>query len=303
MINLVGCLTADLILAQVKDRPDFGEEHMVDDMATRPGALANLIFPLAQLGVKQNVISTLGKDEFGEKIYQELKPLIVDGIQRTEIPTALSVSVVNTEGSRYFVTYSGNLYDFTKEVVDQAANFGQARATMFYGYFLMPKFGVEATEECLRRARSFGQITFFDANSAIDGWSEKSRQEILSLLPYIDYFMPNEEELLHLTGLNDVGQAVGALMSKGAKQLVVKRGSKGASLYKGNEEIHHDGFPAVAYDTTGAGDSFNAGFIYKLMQGGTYLESLAFGNSLASIVVTRKENRYPTIEEIEKKFK
>src|SRR4051794_29668705 len=109
MINLIGCLTADLILAQVTDRPDFGEEHLVDNMIIRPGALANTIFPLAKLGVKQNVISSLGKDEFGEKIYQELQPLIKDGITRTDIPTALSVSVVNHVGSRFFVTYSGNL--------------------------------------------------------------------------------------------------------------------------------------------------------------------------------------------------
>jgi sugar/nucleoside kinase (ribokinase family) len=302
MINLIGCLTADLILAQVNERPDFGEEHMVDDMVIRPGALANTIFPLAQLGVKQNVISLLGKDEFGEKIYQEIQPLIIDGITRTDIPTALSVSVVNNVGSRYFVTYSGNLYNFTKEVVEKAPGFELARATLFYGYFLLPKFGVEATIDCLKRARSYGQITFFEANSAIDGWSEKSRQEIMSLLPYIDYFMPNDEEILHLTGLEDVEESINLLMAMGAKQIVVKRGDKGASLYKGHEAFHHEGFPAVAYDTTGAGDSFNAGFIYKLLQGGNYQESLEFGNALASIVVSRKENRYPTFQEIEERI-
>ncbi|MEH6907160.1 carbohydrate kinase family protein [Neobacillus drentensis] len=303
MINLIGCLTADLILAQVQDRPDFGEEHMVDEMFIRPGALANIIFPLAKLGVQQNVISSLGKDEFGEKIYQELKPLINDGISRTDIPTALSVSVVNTVGSRYFVTYGGNLLQFTKEIVDRAPVFEQARATMFYGYFLIPNFGVEATADCLKRARSSGQITFFDANSAIDGWSEKSRQEILSLLPYIDYFLPNDEELLHLTGLDNIDDAIKLLMEKGAKSIVVKRGSKGASLFKGNEVYHHEGYPTTAYDTTGAGDSFNAGFIYKLLQGGNYQESLQFGNALASIVVSRKENRYPTLQEAEERMR
>ncbi|WML58640.1 carbohydrate kinase family protein [Neobacillus sp. PS2-9] len=303
MINLIGCLTADLILAQVKDRPDFGEEHMVDDMIIRPGALANTIFPLAQLGVKQNVISSLGKDEFGEKIYQELQPLIVDSITRTDIPTALSVSVVNHVGSRYFVTYGGNLFDFTKEIVEKAPGFEKARATMFYGYFLIPNFGVEAAADCLRRARSCGQITFFDANSAIDGWSEKSRQEIISLLPYIDYFMPNDEELLFLTGLDSIEESIKFLMANGAKQVVVKRGSKGASLYRDDEALHHEGYPTTAYDTTGAGDSFNAGFIYKLLNGGSFSDSLACGNALASIVVSRKENRYPEIQEIEERIK
>jgi sugar/nucleoside kinase (ribokinase family) len=302
MINLIGCLTADLILAQVKDRPDFGEEHMVDDMIIRPGALANTIFPLAKLGVKQNVISLLGKDEFGDKIYQELQPLIVDNIIRTEVPTPLSVSVVNDVGSRYFVTYSGNLYQVKKEIVDQAAEFEGAKATMFYGYFLIPEFGVEGTKECLERAKLDGQLTFFEANSAIDGWSEKSRQEIYALLPYIDYFMPNDEEIIQLTGAESIEEAVSLLFTKGAKNIVVKQGSKGASLYTMGQEYHHPGYPAVAYDTTGAGDSFNAGFMYKLLQEDTITNALAFGNALASIVVSRKENRYPSIEEIEQRL-
>lgn len=303
MINLIGALTADLILAQVNDRPDFGEEHMVQDMTIRPGALANIIFPLAKLGVKQNVISLLGKDDFGDKIYQEIHPLIVDNITRSDIPTALSVSVVNNKAERYFVTYGGNLFHFTKEVMDGVVEFEKAKATMFYGYFLIPNFGVEATVDCLKRAKSCGQLTFFDANSAIDGWSEKTRKEIFSLLPYVDYFMPNEEELLHLTRLDSVDEAVMVLLAYGAKQIVIKRGSKGASLYKGKEVFHHEGYPAVAYDTTGAGDSFNAGFIYKLLNGvENYQEALAFANALASTVVSRKHDRYPKIHEIEEKL-
>jgi sugar/nucleoside kinase (ribokinase family) len=110
MINLIGNLNADLILAHVKERPNFSEEHMVDHMMFRPGGLANLIYPLVKLGVKPRVIATLGKDDFGEKIYQEMLPMMEDGITRTETPTAISVGVVNQTGSRYFVTFSGNLY-------------------------------------------------------------------------------------------------------------------------------------------------------------------------------------------------
>lgn len=302
MINLIGLLTADLILAQVQDRPNFGEEHLVDDMIIRPGALANVIFPLAQLGAKQNVISLLGKDEFGEKIYKEIQPLVIDNITRTDVPNALSVSVVDHVGSRYFVTYSGNLYEFTSDIVENTTEFERAKATLFYGYFLLPKFGVEATARCLTRAKANEQITFFEANSAIDGWSEKSCQEIFSLLPLIDYFMPNVEELFQLTGANNMEESINILLSKGAKNIVVKQGSKGATFFSEDETLHHGGYPAIAYDTTGAGDSFNAGFIYKLMQGGNHIDALAFGNALASIVVSRKENRYPTMNEIEERM-
>ncbi|HZG76631.1 MAG TPA: carbohydrate kinase family protein, partial [Paenibacillus sp.] len=260
MINLVGILTADLILAQVKERPDFGEEHMVDHMIMRPGALANTMFPLAKLGVKLNVFSQLGTDEFGEKIHEELAPLIENALLRTETPTVLSVSVVKDDGARYFVTYSGNAYEFTKEVVDELPAYGEAKAMLLYGYFLAPKFGPEGAIACLRQAKADGQLTFFDANSAIDGWSEKSREEIYSFLPYIDYFMPNDEELLKLTGLASEEDAVAELFRRGAAVVVVKQGARGATAFTRDGRVSHPGFPVVAYDTTGAGDSFNAGF-------------------------------------------
>ncbi|WP_270619451.1 carbohydrate kinase family protein [Paenibacillus macerans] len=300
MINLVGVITADLILAQVKERPDFGEEHMVDTMILRPGGLANTIFPLAKLGVKQRVISLLGQDDYGSKIYDEIAPLIENELARTEKGTVLSVSIVKEGGDRYFVTYKGNAYDLTAASVEGEQDFDLARATLLYGYFLAPGFGPDAALACLKRAKAAGQITFFDANSAIDGWSLKSRQEIISFLPYIDYFMPNDEEILHLTGANEVDQAAKHLISLGANTIIVKRGSRGASAYTRSGDVHHAGFPVKAYDTTGAGDSFNAGFIYSVLEEKPLEEALRYGNMLASIVVSKKEDRYPTPDEIER---
>lgn len=300
MINLVGVITADLILAQVKGRPDFGEEHMVDTMILRPGGLANTIFPLAKLGVKQRVISLLGQDDYGSKIYDEVAPLIENELARTEKGTVLSVSIVKEGGDRYFVTYKGNADDLTAASVEGEKDFDAARATLLYGYFLAPGFGPDAALTCLKRAKAAGQITFFDANSAIDGWSLKSRQEIISFLPHIDYFMPNDEEILHLTGASDVDQAAEQLISLGANTIIVKRGSRGASSYTRWGAVHHAGFPVKAYDTTGAGDSFNAGFIHSVLEGKPMEEALRYGNMLASIVVSKKEDRYPAPAEIER---
>jgi sugar/nucleoside kinase (ribokinase family) len=303
MINLIGLVSADLILAQVRTRPDFGEEHMVDDMIMRPGAAANLVFPLARLGVKPRLISVLGRDRFGEDIYREITPLVDNDIYRSERDTCLSVSVVRNDGARYFVTYAGSALEFTEDIVRRSSGFERARATMFYGYFLLPAFGAESVVSCLQRAKAAGQITFFDANSATDGWSERSRNDIFSFLPYIDYFMPNEEEVLHLTGRNTVEDAVSLLVDKGANTVVVKRGAGGASAFTATSAVHHPGFKVAAYDTTGAGDSFDAGFMFSLLQDGEIGRALAFGNALASIVVSRRENRYPSMDEVLERLK
>lgn len=302
MINLIGNLNVDLILAQVEQRPEFGEEHLVDNMHLRPGALANVIYPLAKLGEKPRVIATLGKDEFGDLIFKEMEPLMENRVIRTETPTAVSVAVVNEEGSRYFVTYSGNFYDFTSDIIDRAEDLEQADATLFYGYFLLPSMGVKGAKKALRRAKAANQLTFFDANSAIDGWSEKSKNEIIELLPEIDFFMPNDEELCHLTGLSSIENSIDLLKARGAKTIIVKQGSNGATAYTDNIIVHHPGFPATAFDTTGAGDGFNAGFMYAILKGYTIEKCLEFGNALASTVVARKEDRYPTLKEIEDKI-
>lgn len=299
MINLVGILTADLILAQVKDRPDFGEEHMVDNMTIRAGALANTILPLAKLNVRQRIYSVLGRDKFGEDVFREIQNKIENRIVRTDTPTVLSVSVVQEGGARYFVTYSGNAYEFKQELIENDPSFTEADATLLYGYFLAPELGPDGAKACLARAKASGQVTFFDANSAIDGWSEKSREEILSFLPLIDYFMPNDEEILHLTGCATVEDAAAVLLERGATTVIVKRGKEGASAFTHNGAVHHQGFPVVAYDTTGAGDSFNAGFIYSVLNGQEMERALAFGNALAAIVVSRQTDRYPEVEEIE----
>lgn len=303
MVNLIGNLNVDVILAHVKQRPDFGEEHMVDHMVVRPGGIANMIYPLTKLGVRPRVIATLGKDEFGEQMYQEFLPIIEDGITRTETKTALSVAVVNSSGNRYFVTYSGNFHDFTLDVVERVKDFEKAKASFFYGYFLLPKFGFEATLASLKRVKECAQITFFDANSDTDGWGEKQRKEIFGLLPFIDYFMPNDQEALQLTQTSTIEEAASVLIEKGARCVVVTQGGRGATAFTSGERIHHPGFPAQAFDTTGAGDSFNSGFMYSQLQGDSVEKSLAFANALASIVVSRKEDRYPSIYEIEQRLK
>lgn len=299
MVNLIGNLNMDLIMAHVKHRPNFGEEHIVNHMLVRPGGLANMIYPLFKLGIKPRVVTGLGSDEFGDAIYQEIRPMIQDGIFRTSSRTALSLGVVHQSGNRYFVTYQGHLADFTWDMLQSVKELNQAKASFFYGYFLLPNFGFEGTLASLRQAKEWGQATFFDANSDTEGWGEKQRQEIYGLLPHIDYFMPNDEEALQLTETSSVEEAAAVLLDKGAACVVITQGAGGATAFTVKEQIHHPGFPAKAFDTTGAGDSFNAGFVYARLQGYSLGKSLAFANALASIVVSRKENRYPSLQEIE----
>jgi sugar/nucleoside kinase (ribokinase family) len=118
----------------------------------------------------------------------------------------------------------------------------------------------------LQKLRAKGITTSLDTNWAPAGdW-----QRVNVLLPYIDVFLPNENEAMAITGKGDYRSA-GMELSKIAKLVVVKRGGEGASAFVNGQEtelkvptfLQKD---LLVVDTTGAGDSFDGGFIFEWLQ-------------------------------------
>jgi sugar/nucleoside kinase (ribokinase family) len=119
----------------------------------------------------------------------------------------------------------------------------------------------------MNRVRAAGGRIFFDSDWDPQGWSQESRDEIVSLMPLVDVFLPSGEEARGLTGLEDPVAA-------------------------GRELQRISG-------TTGAVDAFNGGLMYALSEGVEWTEALRFATLLASTVVSRtSEDRYPTLEEV-----
>jgi sugar/nucleoside kinase (ribokinase family) len=299
MIGLVGNLNIDLILYHLNEQPKFGSEYVVESSVQRPGGVANVLLPLSELGERPLVVSLLGNDYYGDLVYNELRPKIVDGIVRTESGTSLSIGVVNQSSERFFLTQFGNLTEFTYETVKNTKQLQACSAVMFYGYFLLPNFGFEGTKKALIDAKKFGQTTFFDANSDIDGWNAEQVQEILNLLPYIDYFMPNEEEASYITKQSVHTDMIRVLKENGANNVIIKKGPDGSIASIDNQLYQDEGFSTEAVDTVGAGDSFDAGILYGFHHDFLPEKMLEFANALASIVVTRSLERYPNLAEIQ----
>ncbi|MGI2329102.1 carbohydrate kinase family protein [Planococcus sp. YIM B11945] len=299
MIGLVGNLNIDLILSHLNEQPKFGSEYVMESSILRPGGIANVLLPLSELGEKPLIVSLLGNDYYGDLIYKELQPKVVDGIKRTESDTSLSIGVVNQSSERFFLTHFGNLTEFTYETVKSAKQLPECRAVMFYGYFLLPNFGYDGTRKALVDAKNQGQTTFLDANSDIDGWNEEQVQEILSLLPHIDYFMPNKEEASYLTKQSEPENMIRVFKENGAKNVIIKNGPAGSIASIDNQIYRDEGFDTNAIDTVGAGDSFDAGILYGFHHDFSPEKMLEFANALASIVVTRSLDRYPSLEEIQ----
>ncbi len=112
--------------------------------------------------------------------------------------------------------------------------------------------------------------------------SERWERDLIETLAEVDLFLPNEVELRALTGCSEIGDALRHLES-GRTLTVVKLGAEGAMTLEGDRAVEAPAFPVDPVDTTGAGDSFDAGFLHAWLAGRPLLECLRWGSACGSL--------------------
>jgi sugar/nucleoside kinase (ribokinase family) len=161
------------------------------------------------------------------------------------------------------------------------------------GSYLLPRFGPGEALPYAKRLRDRGQVVAFDPSWDPAGWSEATRAGTLALLPEVDVYLPNETELLHLSGKDRLEDAIG-VVAPHTGEVVVKRGADGALYVRGTECVASPGFAVEAVNTIGAGDVFDAAYLYARRAGWPPAERLRFANALAAMVVSQRGARtYP----------
>jgi sugar/nucleoside kinase (ribokinase family) len=158
----------------------------------------------------------------------------------------------------------------------------RSRHLHFSSYFLQPGMR-DGLPELFRQAKALGITTSFDPQwDPAEAWA----MDLDKLLPSVDIFLPNRKELQFLTGRPDVESAM-QLIKSYAKIVVVKDGIEGATMWTSREFIHQPAFlNDNVVDCIGAGDSFNAGFILKFVNGASLEECLKFGALTGAISTT-----------------
>jgi sugar/nucleoside kinase (ribokinase family) len=127
----------------------------------------------------------------------------------------------------------------------------------------------------------------------------------LNILRAADIFFPNEMEAEWVSGHSGVRPILRGLRSKGLKRVAVKLGGKGAALTWDHKELFVDSHPVDTEDTTGAGDSFNAGFLFAWLRGEKEESCLQWAN-ICGALSTRELGGirgFPTLEELKKTLK
>jgi sugar/nucleoside kinase (ribokinase family) len=245
--------------------PAFGQAEQVVEGArvVVGGSGAITACGAARLGVRTAFVGVVGDDIFGRFMLDALAEHGVDTsgcIVTPDAPTGVSV-VLSRGDDRAILTSTGAMTSLRADAVD-AALLARARHVHVSSYFLLGELAA-GLPSLFERAHAAGATTSIDPNwDPSGGWDGG----LLELLRATDVFLPNSAEARALTGVDDVDVAAQVLAERGGV-VAVKFGQGGGIAISGDEAVRSESVPSDVVDTTGAGDSFDAGFLAGRLEG------------------------------------
>ncbi len=294
-VTVIGCVQADVIVGPVTDLPPAGGTALLGHTSVRVGgAGANAALALAETGMSVRLMGCLGDDQLGHWMREDLAPFgLADELTILPgTPSGLTIALESAERDRTFLTYLGvNALWQPQMLPSDALDTGNL---LLCDYFVAPGFQGAAAMALLEACRATGGMTFFDTAWDPGGFAPATRAEVLSLLPAVDVFLPNEAEACALAGVDSGAAAARVLQEASGGWIVVKLGARGALAVGPDGATLSAAAPSLTVvDTTGAGDAFNAGLITALGDGAAWPDGLRFAVEFASSIVARpSDGRY-----------
>lgn len=283
-VLVVGELNVDLILDEIEKFPEVGKEVLAKKMTLTLGS-SSAIFAsnISSLGSRVAFIGRIGNDKFGEIVFESLQKSKVDVsmIKVDETFGTGATVVLNVDEDRANTTYPGAMDHLTIDDISES-DLKKAKHLHFSSYFLQPGMW-GSLGELFRKAKKLGLTTSFDMQ-----WDpqETWNLDVADVLPHVDVFLPNEQELMFLTGKDQLEDAIDAVKMH-TNILVIKRGNKGSQVHYKEQLSNLPPFlNTQVVDAIGAGDSFNAGFISKFINGSGIAECQEFGNLTGAVSTT-----------------
>ena len=279
-ILVIGELNVDIVVSGLRSAPVLGAEMLAKNCELSLGG-ASAIFAagIARLGCEVTFVSQVGRDYFGDFCLQKLEQLGVSlkhVARKTDEKTGITIALSATR-DRALVTYSGAVATLTSDHVSEAF-IKQHDHLHLTSYYLQDALR-SSFPDLLLRAKRLGLTTSFDPNSDP---SDKWNRDIDSVLKYTDILFVNEREAMKLTRSSTPRAALKTLAAK-VDCAVIKRGRRGAIATRNAEVCADSGFKVRVVDTTGAGDSFAAGFVAAYLREAPLAKCLRVGNACGAL--------------------
>ena len=263
----------------------LGESH---ESMTCGGSAANTIIALAQMGAKTHLDCRVSSDMTGQVFARDLHESGVhSSLDTRPLPSGVTgkcLVFVTPDADRTMNTFLGVSADLDSQDVDAEA-IKASHAIYIEGYLASAENTRDASIESRRIAEQrdiMTSLTLSDPNMV--KFFRDSMEAMIG--DGVDLLFANEDEAMELAQSDNLADAV-QLFKKLARRFAITRGSKGALLFDGEQEIEIAALPVKAIDTLGAGDLFAGAFLYGLSDGMSFQRSGELAALAAAQIVTQ----------------
>ena len=300
-IATIGDVNVDLI-ARIDQMPDLGKQVITKDFQVHGGGCsANFAFQCARLGMDIKLFGKVGDDVFGTYVLVELEDngVSTKNVRLTSKKTGVTFAIVQGI-ERSFVTFRGenatyNINDIDLSKID-------ADIVHLPSYFLLDglRYDYGHLIDLLHGA---GIRVSFDTGWDPRGFPSETVKPLFDIIPKVDIFLPNLDEARRILGDEKLTgeKAARIFLDMGVRIAAIKMGKDGCHVASSDYEEFVPAFKVPVMDTTGAGDTFNAGFISAHASGLSLKECTLIGAATAGLKVGGVGwTKYPTLQNVNK---
>lgn len=281
-VGCAGILVADTFCGPLRELPREGQLLAIDAMPSKAGGCAaNVAIGLAKQGFAVDVVGCLGQDPASQILltsFEEYGVGCEQVVYTDRYPTSKTVILlVEGQDRRYLHVFGAN----------QVLTVGHIRREwvaglkVFYlgGLFALPGIRTDELLGLLQFCRRQGIVTVVDV-VVPQQWA--GPDELKPLLPFIDYFLPNDDEARQITGQAKPLDQLRDLQASGAQTVIITQGQAGALAARGREFWQAGAYPVPVVDPSGSGDAFTSGVITGLLRGWDLPQTLRYASALGA---------------------
>jgi sugar/nucleoside kinase (ribokinase family) len=285
-----GAYFCDLVFTGLPEIPGLGKDVYAQNFKIVPGGVYYPVSILNKLGLKVGWKGRFGNDLFSQFILDIIKEEGIDPslIEIVDDPLQSVAASFSFEHERGFVSYTEAPFSYLHKSEIEGIN---TRC------FLIP--GLDYLGDLAELNQASNRQSFIIFQECQHTSLTLESPEFVETLKTINIFAPNEAEALHLTGETSIEAALSRL-SELIPLVIIKRGAEGAIAQHGTEIVQVPAIKVDVVDTTGAGDSFNAGFLYAYLAGLPLETCLRYGAITGGLSTTGPGlGEIPSLETVE----
>lgn len=286
-IIIIGAGIIDVLVRPASPEVFRSGSYAAQDIHMSPGGDAlNEATILAHMGKQVELQTVVGDDMAGELIRKHCQECGIElsaASVRKGMSTGINVVLVQENGERSFLTNpNGSLRKLSLQDITIPFH-KEARILCLASIFVSSRLSTGDLQHIFQAAKRQGILVCADLTKPKLG---ERLEDMAPALKYVDYLIPNRQEACLLTGKEQVEEAAEAILEAGTANVVIKSGAKGCYILNKEKSKWIPGVPGVrCIDTTGAGDSFAAGFLFGLSEGYSIERCAEYGNQCGAKAV------------------